>query len=49
MSRLLWHPLTSAVLLALVALAGFALDRGGAGWSWLVVGAAAGFAVSGST
>lgn len=44
-----WHPLVTATLLTLAALAGFAFDRGGAGWSWLVLGGAAGFAVSGST
>ncbi|MGW0518996.1 hypothetical protein [Crossiella sp. NPDC003009] len=44
-----WHPLTTAAFLALAALAGVLLDPGGPGWSWLVLGATAGFAVSGST
>ncbi|MBP2474637.1 hypothetical protein JOF53_003509 [Crossiella equi] len=49
MTRLLWHPLTAAITLMTVAVLAFALDRGGSGWPWLVLGGSAGFAISGST
>jgi hypothetical protein len=45
--RLIWHPLTAAA--ALLAAAGAAAVAGLPPALWLVMGAAAGFATSGST
>ncbi|MGP3924115.1 hypothetical protein [Streptomyces sp. 8N616] len=53
--RLTWHPATAAALITAAAVGGVAtaLPLPGAGthllWPWLVTGAAAGFATSGST
>jgi hypothetical protein len=51
--RLTWHPTTAAALIAVAAVmvAATALPHGEADRlsSWLVIGAAAGFATSGST
>lgn len=53
--RLTWHPATAAAVLVIAAVAGVAttlpLPTGGTHglWPWLVIGAAAGFATSGST
>ncbi|MET8677167.1 hypothetical protein ABZW18_06125 [Streptomyces sp. NPDC004647] len=53
--RLTWHPATAAALITAAAVAGVAaaLPLSTAGtdglWPWLVTGAAAGFATSGST
>ncbi|MEU6082913.1 hypothetical protein [Streptomyces sp. NPDC047108] len=54
-ARLTWHPATAAAVLVTAAVAGVAtslpLPSGGtdAVWPWLLIGAAAGFATSGST
>jgi hypothetical protein len=45
--RLIWHPLTIAAVF--VAAAGAAAVTGSAPTLWLMMGAAAGFATSGST
>ncbi|MFJ3955823.1 hypothetical protein ACIPXV_38290 [Streptomyces libani] len=53
--RLTWHPATAAALIIAAALAGLATalplptGRTDGLWPWLVTGAAAGFATSGST
>ncbi|MEV5778501.1 hypothetical protein AB0L49_46125 [Streptomyces antimycoticus] len=53
--RLTWHPATAALLIAVAAVAAVAntlslpADGMDGLWPWLVIGAAAGFATSGST
>ncbi|MFD5390116.1 hypothetical protein [Streptomyces sp. NPDC056669] len=53
--RLTWHPATAAAVIVIAAVAGVAmslpLSTGGtdAVWPWALIGAAAGFATSGST
>lgn len=52
--RLTWHPATAAALLAAAAVAGVTTmlplsDGADRLWPWLLTGAAAGFATSGST
>lgn len=53
--RLTWHPATAAAVIGIAAVAGVAasLPLPAAGtdwvWPWLLIGASAGFATSGST